>query len=66
MAAGPVCGESEPILDERVLRAVLLGTLPAADLPGRGGATVTGDLGKLLELLGHLDAPDPDFAIVTP
>ncbi|MGW0908547.1 alkyl/aryl-sulfatase [Streptomyces sp. NPDC002853] len=64
--AASVSPDVEITLDERVLRAVLLGTLPPADLPGRGGATVTGDLGKLLELLGHLDAPDPDFAVVTP
>ncbi|MGW5073861.1 alkyl/aryl-sulfatase [Rhodococcus sp. NPDC004095] len=27
---------------------------------------VDGDAGKLVELVGYLDAPDPDFAIVTP
>ncbi|QNG17336.1 hypothetical protein G4H71_13205 [Rhodococcus triatomae] len=25
-----------------------------------------GDSGKLTELIGYLDGPDPDFAIVTP
>ncbi|WP_338701874.1 alkyl sulfatase dimerization domain-containing protein [Streptomyces sp. Q6] len=61
-----VAPDVEITLDERVLRAVLLGTMAPADLPSRGAATVTGDLGRLIELLGHLDAPDPDFAIVTP
>ncbi|MFP3991424.1 alkyl sulfatase dimerization domain-containing protein [Streptomyces sp. E11-3] len=64
--AASVSPDVEITLDERVLRAVLLGALPPTDLPGPGGAKVTGDLAKLLELFGHLDAPDPDFAIVTP
>ncbi|MFD6415018.1 alkyl/aryl-sulfatase [Streptomyces sp. NPDC060194] len=55
----------EITLDEATLRAVLLGTLPPIDLAAHG-VGVTGDLAKLTELLGHLDAPDPDFAIVTP
>ncbi|MDH6553731.1 hypothetical protein M2164_008148 [Streptomyces sp. SAI-208] len=27
---------------------------------------VTGDVGGLVELLGYLRVPDPDFAVVTP
>ncbi|MFG2955866.1 alkyl/aryl-sulfatase [Streptomyces sp. NPDC048291] len=48
------------------LRAVLLGTLPPAALAARDDVKVTGDAGRLTELLGHLAAPDPDFAVVTP
>ncbi|WP_042402320.1 alkyl/aryl-sulfatase [Streptacidiphilus carbonis] len=54
----------EITLAEADLRAVLLGVVPAADLTGR--ARVSGDPGRLAELLGCLSAPDPDFAIVTP
>ncbi|WP_242436655.1 alkyl sulfatase C-terminal domain-containing protein [Streptomyces sp. NBC_00304] len=54
----------EVALDEAALRAVLLGSLPPSELAGR--ATITGDAAKITELLGHLSAPDPDFAIVTP
>ncbi|MEV0598805.1 alkyl sulfatase dimerization domain-containing protein [Streptomyces sp. NPDC050315] len=53
-------------LDEATLRAVLLGTTAPDELAGQAGVTVDGDLRKLSELLGHLSAPDPDFAIVTP
>ncbi|MDJ0113708.1 alkyl sulfatase C-terminal domain-containing protein, partial [Rhodococcus erythropolis] len=31
-----------------------------------GSITVAGDPAKLAELAGHLDEPDPNFAIVTP
>ncbi|MFJ9564491.1 alkyl/aryl-sulfatase [Streptomyces fuscichromogenes] len=53
-------------LAETDLRAVLLGTLPPAALGARDDVKVTGDAGKLTELFGHLTAPDPDFAIITP
>ncbi|MCH0558086.1 alkyl/aryl-sulfatase [Streptomyces sp. MUM 16J] len=53
-------------LTEEELRALLLGTITPADLTARDGVEVTGDAGKLTELLGHLTEPDPDFAIVTP
>ncbi|MGN2640579.1 alkyl sulfatase C-terminal domain-containing protein [Nocardia takedensis] len=36
------------------------------ELIANGEVTVEGDAGKLGELVGYLDAPDPDFAIVTP
>ncbi|MCA1008340.1 MBL fold metallo-hydrolase [Rhodococcus hoagii] len=39
------------------------------DVPGMVGAGrigVEGDAAKLTELIGYVDAPDPDFAIVTP
>ncbi|WP_326739953.1 alkyl/aryl-sulfatase [Streptomyces sp. NBC_01022] len=54
----------EVTLDEADLRSVLLGLLPPSELAGH--ATITGDAAKITELLGHLSAPDPDFAIVTP
>ncbi|MCX3058766.1 alkyl/aryl-sulfatase [Streptomyces beihaiensis] len=53
-------------LDEETLRALLLGRLAPADLPGTDGVTVYGDLNRLTELLSHLDEPDPDFPVVTP
>ncbi|WP_460108464.1 alkyl/aryl-sulfatase [Streptomyces sp. YKOK-J1] len=69
-AAGrsPAAGEPdlEITLSEADLRTVLLGALPPADLGARDGVTVTGDVGKLTELLRHLGTPDPDFAVVTP
>jgi alkyl sulfatase BDS1-like metallo-beta-lactamase superfamily hydrolase len=53
-------------LAESDLRAVLLGAVAPADLAARPDVQVSGDAGKLAELLGHLDEPDSDFAIVTP
>ncbi|MEU7046995.1 alkyl sulfatase C-terminal domain-containing protein [Streptomyces eurythermus] len=62
-AAAP---DTEITLTESDLRAVLLGTLTPEELAARDSVTVTGDFGRLTDLLGHLGAPDPDFAIVTP
>ncbi|MFJ6615318.1 alkyl/aryl-sulfatase [Streptomyces sp. NPDC091289] len=62
-AAAP---DVEILLTEPEVRAVLLGSLSPADLMARPGVEITGDAGKLTELLGHLGDPDPDFAIVTP
>ncbi|MFD7436039.1 alkyl sulfatase C-terminal domain-containing protein [Streptomyces sp. NPDC059861] len=53
-------------LDEAALRAVLLGTVTPDQLAGRSDVESTGDPGRLSALLGHLSAPDTDFAIVTP
>ncbi|CAL9302601.1 alkyl/aryl-sulfatase [Streptomyces sp. SudanB182_2057] len=58
--------DTEITLTESDLRAVLLGTVTPEELAARDTVTVTGDIGRLTELLGHLSAPDPDFAIVTP
>jgi alkyl sulfatase BDS1-like metallo-beta-lactamase superfamily hydrolase len=58
--------DTDITLDEADLRALLLGSAQLDDLAGQGRVQVTGDAGKLAELLGHLGAPDPDFAIVTP
>ncbi|MFD8733603.1 alkyl/aryl-sulfatase [Streptomyces sp. NPDC059618] len=67
-AAGPEVAEPDVgiALAEADLRALLLGTLAPAALAARDGVEVTGDIGRLAELLGHLGEPDPDFAIVTP
>ncbi|MFK0193651.1 alkyl/aryl-sulfatase [Kitasatospora sp. NPDC090308] len=53
-------------LDEADLRAVLLGTAHLEELAADDRARVTGDPHTVTELLGHLTAPDPGFAIVTP
>ncbi|MFJ6572273.1 alkyl/aryl-sulfatase [Streptomyces sp. NPDC091292] len=65
---GPAAADPdvEIALDEDTLRAVLLGTVPPSDLATHPGVTLTGTPTKLTELLSHLAAPDPDFAIVTP
>ncbi|MFD6269195.1 alkyl/aryl-sulfatase [Nocardia asteroides] len=48
------------------LRAALLGTEDVSHLIADGRIVVDGDPTKLAELVGYLDNPDPDFAIVTP
>jgi alkyl sulfatase BDS1-like metallo-beta-lactamase superfamily hydrolase len=53
-------------LEEPDLRALLLGAAKLDDLVGSGRAQVTGDAGRLAELVGYLAAPDPAFNIVTP
>ncbi|MFC9664752.1 alkyl/aryl-sulfatase [Nocardia sp. NPDC127606] len=53
-------------LTEADLRAALLGGQDLAKMIGDGRVTVEGDPAELAELIGYLDAPDPDFAIVTP
>ncbi|MGS2806084.1 alkyl/aryl-sulfatase [Nocardia sp. MW-W600-9] len=47
-------------------QAALLGGASLPDMIAAGRVTVDGDAGKLAELVGYLDAPDPDFSIVTP
>ncbi|MFJ9539807.1 alkyl/aryl-sulfatase [Streptomyces sp. NPDC101225] len=56
----------EITLAETDLRDLLLGTLGPADLAAKDTVEITGDTGRLTELLGFLSTPDPDFAIVTP
>jgi len=65
---GPAVGDPDVTyaLTEADFRDVLVGAVAPGDLAARPGVEVTGDAGRLIELLGHLDAPDPDFAIVTP
>ncbi|TDP31145.1 alkyl/aryl-sulfatase [Nocardia ignorata] len=48
------------------LRAALLAGGDLGAMIEAGRVTVDGDAGKLAELVGCLDEPDPDFAIVTP
>ncbi|MFF3559494.1 alkyl sulfatase dimerization domain-containing protein [Streptomyces sp. NPDC002574] len=68
----PATGPAAPAPDatftlgEPTLRALLLGALPPADLAAQPDVTVTGDPTVLAALFGHLAAPDPDFAIITP
>ncbi|MEU3894809.1 alkyl sulfatase dimerization domain-containing protein [Streptomyces sp. NPDC045251] len=57
---------TEIALSEADLRTLLLGGTDLTDLARQGRAEISGDPEKLPELLGHLTAPDPDFAIVTP
>ncbi|GGN08200.1 alkyl/aryl-sulfatase [Streptomyces fuscichromogenes] len=65
---GPAAADPdvEITLTEADLRALLLGTLKPADLAALDTVEITGDPGRLTELVGHLGMPDPDFAIVTP
>ena len=48
------------------LIAAVVGGGDVAGMVGAGRIGVEGDAAKLTELIGYLDAPDPDFAIVTP
>ncbi|MFF2087256.1 alkyl/aryl-sulfatase [Nocardia sp. NPDC058176] len=54
------------VLSEQDLRAALLGGRSLSEMIGAGTVSVDGDAAALAELVGYLDAPDPDFAIVTP
>ncbi|MXP23654.1 MBL fold metallo-hydrolase [Gordonia sp. HNM0687] len=53
-------------LSKSTLMGILLGGLDLDDAIKVRSATVEGDLDRFRELVGYLDAPDPDFAIVTP
>lgn len=53
-------------LSRRDLIAAVVGGADVAGLIAAGRITADGDVGKLTELIGYLDSPDPDFAIVTP
>ncbi|WP_432104770.1 alkyl/aryl-sulfatase [Streptomyces sp. bgisy091] len=65
---GPSAGrpDLEIALDEPALRALLLGSVGPGELLERKDVEVTGEATLLANLLGHLGAPDPDFAVVTP
>ncbi|GAA5066625.1 alkyl sulfatase dimerization domain-containing protein [Nocardia callitridis] len=54
------------VLTSADLHAALLGNSDLKQMIADGAITVDGDASKLTELLGYLDSPDPDFAIVTP
>jgi alkyl sulfatase BDS1-like metallo-beta-lactamase superfamily hydrolase len=49
-----------------LLLAILIGGRDFAGAIAAGEVVVTGDAGKLAALVGVLDTPDPDFALVTP
>ncbi|WP_233266693.1 alkyl/aryl-sulfatase [Tomitella fengzijianii] len=48
------------------LIAAVVGGGDLEQMVADGRVTAEGDAGKLAELVGYLDSPDPDFAIVTP
>jgi alkyl sulfatase BDS1-like metallo-beta-lactamase superfamily hydrolase len=54
------------LVDRQALDQLLLKTADIAALAESGRLRVEGDGGKIGELLGLLDEPDPGFAIVTP
>jgi alkyl sulfatase BDS1-like metallo-beta-lactamase superfamily hydrolase len=53
-------------IERAALNEVLGGTATIEEVATSGRLSIEGDQAKLGELLGLLDAPDPDFAIVTP
>ncbi|PPJ22034.1 alkyl/aryl-sulfatase [Nocardia nova] len=53
-------------LSDADLHAALLGAKDIRQLIADGAVTAEGNVSTLIELVGYLDAPDPDFAIVTP
>ncbi|RVW08706.1 MBL fold metallo-hydrolase [Prescottella agglutinans] len=53
-------------LSRQDLIAAVVGGADVAGMIAAGRITAEGDVGKLTELIGYLDSPDPDFAIVTP
>ncbi len=67
-----VAGKRDPAADasiamaRSVLDRILLGAAAPMELLASGELRVDGDGAKLGVLLGLLDPPDPDFAIVTP
>lgn len=54
------------IVERRALNEMLGKTADLAELDASGRLRVEGDPVKIGELLGLLDEPDPNFAIVTP
>jgi alkyl sulfatase BDS1-like metallo-beta-lactamase superfamily hydrolase len=53
-------------LERAALNEVVAGQITVEELAGSGRLVIEGDHAKLGELLGLLDPPDPNFAIVTP
>ncbi|MDH6678608.1 alkyl sulfatase BDS1-like metallo-beta-lactamase superfamily hydrolase [Rhodococcus sp. LBL1] len=53
-------------LSRQDLIAAVVGGADVAGMIGAGTITAEGNVGKLTELIGYVDSPDPDFAIVTP
>jgi linear primary-alkylsulfatase len=65
---GVLIPERDPVAGPVDLTLTLTKPQLLGVVTGRGmdGVTTDGDVGALKRLLGHLDQPDPDFAIVTP
>ena len=57
---------SATLLRMSSLALMLIGEAAAPDLIASGELAIEGDGARLGALLGLLDAPDPDFAIVRP
>ncbi|RZK81781.1 MAG: MBL fold metallo-hydrolase, partial [Rhodococcus sp. (in: high G+C Gram-positive bacteria)] len=53
-------------LTRQDLLAAVLGGKDLGEMISGGSVEVDGNSAALTELIGYLDAPDPDFAIVTP
>jgi alkyl sulfatase BDS1-like metallo-beta-lactamase superfamily hydrolase len=53
-------------LTRPLLIGILIGGQDFAGAISAGDVVATGDAGKLVSLIGVLDSPNPDFAIVTP
>ena len=53
-------------IERSALHELIAGADTVDELVESGRMAVEGDQAKLGELLGLLDPPDPDFAIVTP
>ncbi|NDZ97606.1 MBL fold metallo-hydrolase [Streptomyces sp. SID6673] len=53
-------------LTKTALLGVLLGGVDLEGAISDGSVSAEGDVSRFAELAGHLDEPDPDFAIVTP
>ncbi|SNT09754.1 alkyl/aryl-sulfatase [Rhodococcoides kyotonense] len=64
--AAPAQADATLELSDSDLRKILLAGADLEQMVRDGDVTVAGDIGKLRELVGFVDAPDPDFAIVTP
>jgi len=58
--------EATLAIERQALNEMLSGSADLAELAGNGRLRVEGDGEKLGELLGLLEEPDPNFAIVTP
>ncbi|MFW0793562.1 alkyl sulfatase dimerization domain-containing protein [Gordonia sp. CPCC 205515] len=63
---GAAAADATFTLTKPVLMGILLAGLDVPQAISDGSISADGDVGKFGELAGHLDNPDPDFAIVTP
>lgn len=53
-------------IERSALNEVIAGTASIESIAASGRLAIEGDQTKLNQLLGLLDPPDPNFAIVTP